>query len=100
MTWIFALLGYARANITQPGRWLKYATQAVYPFYIFHQTITVAIVYLVIPWSIGVWPKLIIVAVVTFGGSWLLFEIVRRINLLRPLFGLKASAEPITYRGN
>ncbi len=92
MTWIFALIGYARANITQPGRWLKYATQAVYPFYIFHQTITVAIVYGVIPWPIGVWPKLAIVAAGTLAGSWLLFEIVRRISILRPLFGLKASA--------
>jgi glucan biosynthesis protein C len=91
MTWIFALVGYARAVITQPSRWLTYATQAVYPFYIFHQTITVAIVYYVIPWSIGVWPKLAIVAVVTFAGSWLLFEIVRRLSILRPLFGLKAS---------
>jgi glucans biosynthesis protein C len=103
MTWIFALVGYARAIITQPSRWLTYATQAVYPFYIFHQTITVAIVYCVIPWSIGVWPKLAIVVVVTFTGSWVLFEIVRRLNILRPLFGLKAHTEhmtPITCRGN
>jgi glucans biosynthesis protein C len=93
MTWIFALLGYARATITKPGPWLNYATQAVYPFYIFHQTITVAIVYCVIPWSIGVWPKLAIVAFVTFAGSWILFEIVRRFKLLRPLFGLKSSVK-------
>jgi surface polysaccharide O-acyltransferase-like enzyme len=92
MTWIFALIGYARARITQSGRRLKYATQAVYPFYIFHQTITVAIVYCVIPWSIGVWPKLAIVAAGTFAGSLLLFEVVRRLRILRPLFGLKASA--------
>jgi glucans biosynthesis protein C len=92
MTWLFALIGYARAFITHPSRWLSYATQAVYPFYIFHQTITVAIVYCVIPWSIGVWPKLAIVAFVTLAGSWALFEIVRRITILRPLFGLKASS--------
>ena len=91
MTWIFALVGFARAHITQPSRWLAYATEAVYPFYIFHQTITVAIVYCVIPWTLGVWTKLAIVAVITFAGSWVLFEIVRRIRILRPLFGLKNS---------
>jgi surface polysaccharide O-acyltransferase-like enzyme len=92
MTWLFALIGYARAFITQPSRWLSYATQAVYPFYIFHQTITVAIVYCLIPWSIGVWPKLALVAFVTLSGSWILYEIVRRITILRPLFGLKAAS--------
>jgi hypothetical protein len=48
-------------------------------------------------------PKLTIVAVVTFAGSWVLSEIVRRLNILRPLFGLKATAKhmtPITCRGN
>jgi glucans biosynthesis protein C len=93
MTWVLALVGYARATIKQPGRRLTYATQAVYPFYIFHQTITVAIVYCVIPWAIGVWTKLAVVVVVTFLGSWALFEVVRRVRILRPLFGLKASGK-------
>jgi surface polysaccharide O-acyltransferase-like enzyme len=89
MTWIFALIGYARTRITGPSRWLSYATEGVYPFYIFHQTITVAAVYCVIPWKTGVWPKFALVAAVTFAGSWALFELVRRVTPLRPLFGLK-----------
>jgi glucans biosynthesis protein C len=93
MTWIFALVGYARAIVTGPSRTLTYATQAVYPFYIVHQTITVMIVYYVIPWQIGVWPKLLMVTTGTFAGSWLFFEIVRRIGILRPLFGLKSAAK-------
>jgi glucans biosynthesis protein C len=89
LTWILLLLGYARAMITRPSRVLSYATEAVYPFYIFHQTITLAALYCVIPWQIGLWPKFTLVAFVTFAGSWVLFEIVRRITPLRPLFGLK-----------
>jgi hypothetical protein len=61
----------------------------VYPFYIVHQTITVALVYWTIDWQVGVWPKLAVAIVGTFGGSWLFFEIVRRVKPLRPLFGLK-----------
>lgn len=89
MAWIFALVGYARACVTGAGRWLRYATEAVYPFYIVHQTFTLAIVYALLPWRAGAWPKLAVVAAGTFFGSWLTFEIVRRIGPLRPLFGLK-----------
>lgn len=91
MTWIFAMVGYARARITRPTSWLKYATEAVYPFYIFHQTITVALVYCVIPWQAGIAPKMAVVAAGTFAGSWLLFEAVRRVRFLRPLFGLRVA---------
>lgn len=90
MTWIFALIGYARTYIRTGGPKLAYATEVVYPFYIFHQTITVAAVYFLIPAALGVWTKLTLVAAVTFLGSWALVEIVRRVPLLRPLFGLKA----------
>jgi surface polysaccharide O-acyltransferase-like enzyme len=89
MAWIFALIGYARAGIRASSAFLRYATEAVYPFYIFHQTITVALVFYLANWAVGVWPKLFVVAAGTFLGSWLLFEFVRRIKPLRPLFGLK-----------
>lgn len=89
MTWIFALVGYARAHVTQPGPWLPRATEVVYPFYILHQTITVGLVYLAIPWPLGVWPKFIAVALGTFVGTALLVEFIRRTLLLRPLFGLR-----------
>jgi len=88
-TWIMLLVGYARHTITKGTPFLRYATEAVYPFYIIHQTITVALVYWLIPWNAGVWPKLFVAAAGTFLGSLVFFEIVRRIQLLRPLFGLK-----------
>lgn len=94
MAWIFALIGYARTWITTGSPALRYATEAVYPFYIVHQTITVALVYSLIPWQAGVWLKFPVVAAGTFLGSWLAFEIVRRIRWLRPLFGLKL--KPVT----
>ncbi len=87
---VLALVGFARAHVRRGGPWLGYATEAVYPFYIVHQTITVAVVYAMLPLTIGVWPKLALAAGSTFAGSWLVFEWVRRVRLLRPLFGLRA----------
>jgi glucans biosynthesis protein C len=90
MSIVLAVLGFARAYVQRGGPWLRYANEAVYPFYIVHQTITVAVVYAMLPLAIGVWPKLAVAAGSTFAGSWLVFELVRRVRLLRPLFGLKA----------
>ncbi len=89
MGMVLAVLGFARAHVRRGGPWLAYATEAVYPFYIVHQTVTVAVVYAMLPLAIGVWPKLAVAAGSTFAGSWLVFELVRRVRLLRPLFGLK-----------
>ncbi len=89
MAWIFALIGYARAKIMKGSAVLRYMNEGVYPFYIIHQTIAVAIVYQVIRWQMGVWPKFAVVAAGTVAGSWLFFEIVRRVTPLRPLFGLR-----------
>jgi peptidoglycan/LPS O-acetylase OafA/YrhL len=89
MTWIFALVGYARAKIRAGGPWLRYATEAVYPFYIVHQTITIALGYYVVQWPVPLYPKMLVVAVGTFAGSWIAFEIIRRVRALRPLFGMK-----------
>lgn len=87
---VLAVLGFARAHLRRGGPWLSYANEAVYPFYIVHQTITVAVVYAMLPLTIGVWPKLAIAAGSTFFGSWLVFELVRRVRLLRPLFGMRS----------
>jgi hypothetical protein len=91
MTWIFTLVGYARHWFRSGGRWLRYANEAVYPFYIAHQTITIAVGYYVIQWPWGVWPKFAVVALATFLGSWACFELVRRTAVSRLLFGLKGA---------
>ena len=89
MLWIFTLTGYARHHIRSGGPWLTYATQAVYPFYILHQTILVCVGFYIVqwPWSIGA--KLALIMVCTFLGSWAGFELVRRTAPTRLLFGIK-----------
>jgi glucans biosynthesis protein C len=64
--WILAPTGHARAHVTRPSAWLRAANQAVYPFYIVHQTVTVAAVYLLLPWSVTSWVKVPLVIAVTF----------------------------------
>jgi len=89
-SWILVLFGLAAKYLNKPSRVIAYSNKAVYPFYILHQTITVVLGYYLMNLDWGFWSKFSLLIVGTFGISWLLYElIIRRIALLRPLFGLK-----------
>lgn len=89
-SWILTLFGYAAKYVNRPSRLLAYCNQAVYPFYILHQTITIIIGYflMALPW--GLFTKASIMVLVTFGGSWVIYEfLIRRWQINRLFFGLK-----------
>ncbi len=89
-SWILVLFAYAAQYLNKASKKLAYANRAVYPFYILHQTITVAIAYYLIDMDWGLLPKAFIMIVGTFGLSWLIYDlIILRIPFLHPLFGLK-----------
>ncbi len=87
---ILGLFGYAARYLNRESGLIRYCNKAVYPFYILHQTVTVILGYMVMDksWPM-VWKGLILIAG-TFGICWLLYEfLIRRVPLLRPLFGVK-----------
>jgi hypothetical protein len=95
LAWIVAIFGYGAKYLNQKSTLLTYCNTAVYPFYILHQTITVGLGYYMMNWQTSFFLKFSILAVGTFFFSWLLYEfIIKRINFLRPLFGLKGKYVP------
>ncbi len=89
-SWILVLFGYAAHYLNKPSRVLGYANEAVYPFYILHQTVTILIGYVLLQLDLGFFPAFTIMVLGTFGASWILYEyFIRRWTWLRPLFGLK-----------
>jgi peptidoglycan/LPS O-acetylase OafA/YrhL len=93
VTWILALVGWARALFTRPSGGLRAANRAVYPFYILHQTVTVVAVYLLLAWAVSYWVKLPLVVAATFLVSGAAYEVIRRVRWSRPLFGLRSRQE-------
>jgi hypothetical protein len=88
--WILTLFGYAAAYLNRQSAALSYANEAVYPFYILHQTITITLGFYLMHLDWGFWPKFILMTVGTFGVAWLIYELfIRRWRWIRPLFGLK-----------
>jgi membrane-bound acyltransferase YfiQ involved in biofilm formation len=87
--WIIAIFGWGHRLLNRPSAWLSYATQAVYPWYILHQTVTIVIAANVAPYSLGpiVEPALVLGG--TIGGCYILYEFaIRRVRILQPLFGV------------
>jgi len=88
-SWIVVVFGYGAKYLSRPGKWLAYANQAVYPFYIFHQTIIVMLAYFLYDYAVNDFLRFIILLVGTFIGCLVGFEIVKRLKITRILFGIK-----------
>ena len=96
MEWaaITAILGYARNWNPKDSPRLRYLTTAVFPFYILHQTVIVVLARSLKPLHIAPVLEGPLLIGSTFALCLLGYEIIRRIPLLRPLFGLKSAATP------
>jgi glucan biosynthesis protein C len=89
--WIFTVFGLARRYLNRPGPALSYLSQAAYPVYILHMIFLYLGSYLLFPMNISAWLKFILVVAFTFTGCFTTYELIQRVRVLRPLFGLKAA---------
>ncbi len=89
-SWILTITGYASVYLNKPSKMLSYANEAVYPFYILHQSVMMVLAYYLVNVDMAFFPKFSIMIIGTFGISWLIYEFgIRRYSFIRPLFGLK-----------
>ena len=101
--WVVAILGFARARIGRPRptpaptapsgrarRLATYANDAVLPFYVLHETVIVAVAYVVLSWPIGGGLQYCVIALASLAATLVLYDLgVRRHPVTRFLFGLK-----------
>lgn len=86
---IAAVLGFGARHITRGGPTLRYLTPGVFPFYIVHQTVIVVAGHYLARLGLNQALEAAILIATTFAACFLTYEIVRRVPVLRPLFGLK-----------
>ena len=86
---LVAAFGYSKTYLNKDSALRLRLTEAVFPVYMFHQTIIIVSSQFLLPLRLrpAVEGPLIILA--TFVLSYAGYELVRRFALLRPLFGLK-----------
>lgn len=88
--WLLAIFGFGSRYLKFNNAILKYANEAVLPFYILHQTVIVIFGFWMINWEIGILAKYLLLSLSSFLTIMLVYEfLIRRINLMRFLFGMK-----------
>ena len=89
--WLFTIIGFAHRYLTQRPAFLAEATEAVYPFYLLHQTVMVIVLYWLLPFHTPPLAGFIVAVLATFlGTSAIYFCAVRPLWFVRPFFGLKS----------
>jgi hypothetical protein len=88
--WLAAILGLAGRYLNSYSAFLKYANEAVLPFYILHQTVIVIIGFYLAGSTLGIPVKYLILSATSFIIIVGLYDLlVRRIKALRFMFGMK-----------
>lgn len=92
---VCAALGFASRHLRGADNAVKrYLNDAIFPVYMAHQTILVMALFVIAPKGLPVWVEVPLLIAITFAGSLILYEAVRRIDLIRPLWGLKPLGKP------
>ncbi|MFC2026202.1 acyltransferase family protein [Chloroflexota bacterium] len=86
------------------NKMLAYANEAVLPFYLLHQTVILCVGWFIIPLNIGILPKFLIIALVSFALIMAIYDLlIRRFNIVRFFFDMrpkkKSPEEPALQSG-
>jgi len=87
---IFTIIGFAKKYLNSSSNILQYLNQAVFPFFIIHQTIIVAIGYWIVQLKISILTKYLLLSICSSIIIYCLYEyVIRRTKLTRFLYGMK-----------
>ena len=88
--WILSVFAFAFRYLNRPNKVFSYLSQAAYPVYILHMIFLYAGSLLIFPLNIPAQLQFVLVLLFTTIGCFAFYElVVRKVNLIRPLFGLK-----------
>jgi glucans biosynthesis protein C len=83
-------VGFAKQYLNFDSGFRKLVNEAIFPFYLLHQPVIVVVGYFIIRWDLAVLWKVLLITIISFliiaGLYWL---VIRRINFLRVIFGMK-----------
>ncbi|WP_299713488.1 acyltransferase family protein [uncultured Tenacibaculum sp.] len=88
--WVFTSLGYGRKYLNKKSKILSYCNQAVYPFYILHQTVIVVLAYYVVQTPDNTAFKYVFLLISCLLLTILIYHLfIRPYNPIRKIFGMK-----------
>jgi glucan biosynthesis protein C len=92
--WIVFVFSIGTKFLNFNNKILSYCNEAVLPFYILHQTIILTIGFFIIQWNLNIMLKYLIISTSSFALIMVIYELlIRRFNITRFLFGMKAQEQ-------
>lgn len=96
---ILGFFGLSQQYLTRRSPVLDYGNEAVLPFYILHQTVIQTVGFFVLQWALPDPIEWAVVVIISFAAILIIYEfLIRRWNIMRILFGMKAKASHIEKR--
>jgi glucans biosynthesis protein C len=92
LAWVCGItaVGFAKQYLNFDSGFRKLANEAIFPFYLLHQPVIVVVGYFIIRWDIAVLWKVILITIMSLAIITSLYMLViRRVNFLRVIFGMK-----------
>jgi len=88
--WIFSVFAFGHKYLNHSNKALRYLSQAAYPAYIMHIIFLFIASIIIFPLNIDFHLKYVLTLLFTIAGCFVFYEfVIRRINFMRMLFGLK-----------
>jgi glucans biosynthesis protein C len=88
--WILVVFGFARHYLSnRDGPIRRYLTDAIFPFYIIHQTTIEVVGHYLAKEQLPLGTEATLLIGATIASCFVTYEVARRMRALRPLFGLK-----------
>ncbi|MFK7833769.1 MAG: acyltransferase [Winogradskyella sp.] len=89
-TFVIALLGYGQLWFDKNSNLLQRCNEAIYPFYILHQTLIVVVGYYIVQLELGIPIKLLLLLSITFILTLTIYRVfIYPFRITRLLFGMK-----------
>ncbi|MBS1681656.1 MAG: acyltransferase family protein [Bacteroidetes bacterium] len=86
--WILSVLAFGYRYLNKPSRALHYLSKAAYPVYILHMIFLYLGSSIIFPLNLAVELKFAVTLVFTIAGCVGMYEVIKRIKILRLFFGL------------
>ena len=86
---IITLLGIGQSKLNVHNRLSVYFTQASFPVYILHMPILVVAGFFALKLPVGVAGQFLLIVLISFIATFLIYEIVKRVSVLRFFLGMK-----------
>lgn len=88
--WVISIIGYGRRYLNFKTKFLSYANEGIYPFYILHQTVLIILAFYIIRWDTSIYFKYIILSLSTLLICVAVYDfVIKRNNYIRVLFGMR-----------